>query len=491
MVAVLPPDAADIPVIQPQLSHCVVLPGLSSTSSSERDASSISSSSCSSQAKRQLGEESSEQAWPANPCGIDEMLQKMQRQRDRHLDRRHILDMSTPCASDLLAPPSSWRPLPEQHPPEGLQGAEREAWAVVAPAPQERFTISDPVSLFPSSSPFPNPFSDPTASSSSTSAFAAPMPGATAAAASARSGDSTNLRSQRELLLRDLQEEGLELTFDPKSSRYNSRGGISNAALAAMKEYILKPAAKDGGMVECRMIRERSRSNWLQPRYILETEEGTFLMSAKKETNNHSAQYVLSLSEGEDSAKNSDMLLGTIRSNFLGLEFVAYDTGLSPQRLSCSMPEVHALQLVRHEIAAVQYRSKLWGSKPRGPRKMEVAIPKILANGEVTVCRTLRPESEGLMAQLKNESPSVSVFRNKQPKWNELIGAFVLNFNKRVTQASVKNFQLTSDEDIDTVTLQFGRIEKDAFNMDFRHPFSPLQAFIICLSAFDNKLCCE
>ncbi|OLP75701.1 Tubby-related protein 1 [Symbiodinium microadriaticum] len=77
------------------------------------------------------------------------------------------------------------------------------------------------------------------------------------------------------------------------------------------------------------------------------------------------------------------------------------------------------------------------------------------------------------------------------PKWNEQVGAFVLNFNKRVTQASVKNFQLTTSDDPDTVFLQFGRVGKDVFNMDFKFPFSPFQAFAICLSSFDYKLCCE
>merc|ERR1711879_966688 len=67
----------------------------------------------------------------------------------------------------------------------------------------------------------------------------------------------------------------------------------------------------------------------------------------------------------------------------------------------------------------------------------------------------------------------IDVYQNKAPKWNDQLGAFVLNFNKRVTQASVKNFQLVSAHDPDTVLLQFGRVGKDTFNMDFRYPLSP------------------
>mmetsp|Transcript_51877 Transcript_51877/g.120665 ORF Transcript_51877/g.120665 Transcript_51877/m.120665 type:complete len:145 (+) Transcript_51877:2-436(+) len=144
-------------------------------------------------------------------------------------------------------------------------------------------------------------------------------------------------------------------------------------------------------------------------------------------------------------------------------------------------------------MVAVQYSSSLWGARPRGPRKMSVAIPRMQPSGDRLVCRTLNPATEGLIPMVKSGTHGhmIEVFHNKPPKWNEQIGAFVLNFNKRVTQASVKNFQLTTSEDPDTVYLQFGRVGKDTFSMDFRYPFSPFQAFAICLSSFDYKLCCE
>lgn len=39
---------------------------------------------------------------------------------------------------------------------------------------------------------------------------------------------------------------------------------------------------------------------------------------------------------------------------------------------------------------------------------------------------------------------SCVVLRNKPPRWNAAMGAYCLNFGGRVTQASVKNFQLVS-----------------------------------------------
>jgi len=36
--------------------------------------------------------------------------------------------------------------------------------------------------------------------------------------------------------------------------------------------------------------------------------------------------------------------------------------------------------------------------------------------------------------------------RNKQPRWNEKMNSFTLNFGNRVKQASIKNFILIEDK---------------------------------------------
>ena len=64
---------------------------------------------------------------------------------------------------------------------------------------------------------------------------------------------------------------------------------------------------------------------------------------------------------------------------------------------------------------------------------------------------------------------------NKPPRWNDQVGAYVLNFNGRVTMASVKNFQLIHPEEPERVVLQFGRVAKDKFTMDFMWPMTPTQ----------------
>uniref|UniRef100_A0A453DJR6 Tubby-like F-box protein n=1 Tax=Aegilops tauschii subsp. strangulata TaxID=200361 RepID=A0A453DJR6_AEGTS len=96
------------------------------------------------------------------------------------------------------------------------------------------------------------------------------------------------------------------------------------------------------------------------------------------------------------------------------------------------------------------------------------------------------------------ESPLV--LKNKSPRWHEQLQCWCLNFRGRVTVASVKNFQLiaapappppASGGEHDTVLLQFGKVSKDTFTMDYRYPLSAFQAFAICLTSFDTKLACE
>ncbi|GJM88701.1 hypothetical protein PR202_ga05251 [Eleusine coracana subsp. coracana] len=99
------------------------------------------------------------------------------------------------------------------------------------------------------------------------------------------------------------------------------------------------------------------------------------------------------------------------------------------------------------------------------------------------------------------------VLRNKAPRWHEQLQCWCLNFRGRVTIASVKNFQLIAASsqppagaptpsqpappDQDKIILQFGKVAKDMFTMDYRYPLSAFQAFAICLSSFDTKLACE
>lgn len=66
-----------------------------------------------------------------------------------------------------------------------------------------------------------------------------------------------------------------------------------------------------------------------------------------------------------------------------------------------------------------------------------------------TLCLVNRPqECDGLLIRYQNRrTENLIELRNKTPVWNEDTASHVLNFNGRVTQASVKNFQIVHNKD--------------------------------------------
>ena len=176
-----------------------------------------------------------------------------------------------------------------------------------------------------------------------------------------------------------------------------------------------------------------------------------------------------------DLKRNSKNYIGKLRANFAGTEFQVFDSGANPSLIDTGSSE-------RCELGAVVYTANVLGS--RGPRKMQAAVPKLDRDGKSRSIDVLAK----LKAQDKND---ITYTINKPPRWNDQVGAYVLNFNGRVTMASVKNFQLVQPDDQDAILLQFGRVGKDEFTMDFQWPMTPFQAFAITLSSFDSKIACD
>uniref|UniRef100_A0A6N2LAV9 Tubby-like F-box protein n=1 Tax=Salix viminalis TaxID=40686 RepID=A0A6N2LAV9_SALVM len=228
----------------------------------------------------------------------------------------------------------------------------------------------------------------------------------------------------------------------------------------------------------------------------------------------------------------------THMSNFLGTKFTIYD---SEPTFEVPMQTQHANRMSRrfhsrqvsprlpacnYSIGAVTYELNVLRS--RGPRRMHcimhsIPMSSIEEGGTVPTLTSLSETFGGQCPQLSTSkgkesvsdisspSPAQSpvlaqgseeplVLKNKAPRWHEQLQCWCLNFRGRVTVASVKNFQLVaavesfhnvSTADQERVILQFGKIGKDIFTMDYRYPLSAFQAFAICLSSFDTKPACE
>lgn len=234
------------------------------------------------------------------------------------------------------------------------------------------------------------------------------------------------------------------------------------------------------------------------------------------------------------------------RSNFLGTKFIIYDTQppynnaeLSPpgrSRRFYSKKVSPKVPSGSYNIAQITYELNVLGT--RGPRKMNCTMhsipvsalgpsgsvpgqPELLPRSledsfrSISLSRSIDNSSEfgssrfsDINGTSNDEEGKVRplVLKNKSPRWHEQLQCWCLNFKGRVTVASVKNFQLIASSqppagaptpsqptlpDHDKVILQFGKVGKDMFTMDYRYPLSAFQAFAICLTSFDTKLACE
>lgn len=254
----------------------------------------------------------------------------------------------------------------------------------------------------------------------------------------------------------------------------------------------------------CHIVRERGRIG-MYPSYKLYLEGGTskpgskdrrkFLLSARKRKKSKSANYLISL-DHSDLSRRSGNYFGKLRANYLGTEFVMYDKGVKYSNASVSSGS--SQMAPRKEIGAVMYDYNVPFS--RGPRKMTAILPAVDSDGTRVEFMPTHDHEQSMLSrykELRSEScpakeseGNMVLLSNKQPKWNDELGAWCLNFHGRVTKASVKNFQLVSESNPERVILQFGKVGEDIFTMDFCWPMSALQAFMLCLTSFDSKLGC-
>ena len=243
-----------------------------------------------------------------------------------------------------------------------------------------------------------------------------------------------------------------------------------------------------------------------------------------------------------------EYLASCSRSNFLGTKFIIYDT--QPPYTSAHIPPPGRssrrfyskkvspkVPTGSYNIAQVTYELNVLGT--RGPRRMHCMMHSIPASA-LDAGGSVPGQPELLPRSLEDSFRSISfsksldhsvdfssarfseiggpqyddedgklrplVLKNKPPRWHEQLQCWCLNFRGRVTVASVKNFQLIAatlpaagaptpsqpaPPEHDKIILQFGKVGKDMFTMDYRYPLSAFQAFAICLSSFDTKLACE
>ncbi|VVB03667.1 unnamed protein product [Arabis nemorensis] len=295
----------------------------------------------------------------------------------------------------------------------------------------------------------------------------------------------------------------------------------------------LKQPGPRGSLVQCYIMRNRSNQTYylyLGLNQAASNDDGKFLLAAKRFRRPTCTDYIISLN-CDDVSRGSNTYIGKLRSNFLGTKFTVYDA--QPTNPGAQVTRTRSTRLLslkqvspripsgNYPVAHISYELNVLGS--RGPRRMQCVMDAIPASA-VQPGGTAPTQTELVHSNLDN-FPSFSFFRsksirteslpssgpssaaqkegllvlkNKAPRWHEQLQCWCLNFNGRVTVASVKNFQLVAapengpaGPEHENVILQFGKVGKDVFTMDYQYPISAFQAFTICLSSFDTKIACE
>ncbi|KAK1882156.1 Tubby protein like [Dissostichus eleginoides] len=271
------------------------------------------------------------------------------------------------------------------------------------------------------------------------------------------------------------------------NSESNDRSS-SPISVEDLEKFALRPASRDV-TIQCRVTRDRrGMEKGMYPTYYLhmEKEDGNrvFLMAGRKRKKSKTSNYLIT-TDPVNLTRDTNCYIGKLRSNILGTKFTVYDGGENPEK----KPFVKECESVRQELAAICYETNVLGFK--GPRKMTVIIPGMLENDERVSIRPKTDLDTLLARHAHSNTDNLVTLLNKCPSWNEQSQSFVLNFHGRVTQASVKNFQIVHPENEDYIVMQFGRVAEDVFSMDYSFPMCALQAFAITLSSFDGKLACE
>ena len=248
--------------------------------------------------------------------------------------------------------------------------------------------------------------------------------------------------------------------------------------LSNMREFLTRPVPYGAGVVRCYIERKKTMAIRGTSTYLLNLKDGgRFLLAARKRkfASKSGSSYAVSMDRNDTNTK-SEHYIGKVRSNFLGTKFVVYDDGQNPKDIKSGRRDT-----ARKQLGICLYASNVLGS--RGPRKMRACVPLVdRESGDARVFQPFGNETgmidkfEDMLGEpRKLRAAGLFPMINKPPRWNDQVGAYVLNFNGRVTMASVKNFQLIHPEEPERVVLQFGRVGKDKFTMDFMWPMSPAQ----------------
>ncbi|CAF0838767.1 unnamed protein product [Didymodactylos carnosus] len=284
--------------------------------------------------------------------------------------------------------------------------------------------------------------------------------------------------------VRPVDDERQSLMENPSPSIGLALRSLFELITEDLDKFVYQPAPNGLGDIQCRITRDkRGVEKGLFPTYYMHAERPDgkkfFILAGRKRRRSATSNYLIS-TDATDLSRDGERFIGKLRGNMIGTQFTVYDHGTNPKR---GIP----VDERRREVAAIE--TNILGFK--GPRKMTILIPGMSKDHHRVEVRPSTEQESLYERWRRKDMENILELHNKTPVWNEETQSYVLNFHGRVTQASVKNFQVVHDDDQDYVVMQFGRVSDDVFTCDYKYPLCAVQAFGVALSSFDGKLACE
>ncbi|CAD5190020.1 unnamed protein product [Musa acuminata subsp. malaccensis] len=279
---------------------------------------------------------------------------------------------------------------------------------------------------------------------------------------------------------------------DSESAPASSWSTLPNRSL------LYRPLPLDVGRCTCIIFKERTQGRSGMSFYTLYTNEGQGRQDRKlavawHRRRNGRSEFIVAQNPNGIFCNSDESFLGSITANLMGSKYQIWDQGnrFDPRKK-------HS----RHLLGLVVYLPTVT-TITGNYRSLRAWIPKYqsmqLKNSNTTQIQHIN----GLPKDWGENSNRANRLVSRVPYYNTFTKRHELDFRERagrtgpIIQSSVKNFQLTMEEKGKQTILQLGKIGKSKYVMDYRqvviplYPLTGYQAFCICLTSIDSKLCCS
>ncbi|KAG8058270.1 hypothetical protein GUJ93_ZPchr0002g24417 [Zizania palustris] len=292
--------------------------------------------------------------------------------------------------------------------------------------------------------------------------------------------------------------KGRELLPPPPPSSYeawdlsdNEAAPASSWATLPNRALLYRPLPLDVGRCTCVIAREAAAGVRGMSLYSLYTNEGQGRPDRKLAVARHRrrrgrSEFVVAQNLDGIISSSDKNFMGKLDANIVGSRYQIWGQGNRVDEINSQSKRLLGVVTFASTITT------LTGSF----RSMRAWIPKNQSMQLKNSNSAQIQHVSGLPKDWQAKKIKTDTLCSKSPLYNNITKRYELDFRERAgrmgykVQASMKNFQMTLEENGKETILQLGKIEKSKYIMDFRYPLTGYQAFCICLTSIDSKLCC-